>query len=111
MRLEHWLLAAILAFSFVGVLVTGARGFFPFDQSIVIDGANNILHGQLPFRDFDIAYGTAVFYLQAAAFKLWGTNYLATIYPAAIESVLFTLLSYLLLSQVIKDGRKSCWAR
>lgn len=104
-KLELAILSAILVLSFVGVVVTGSRGFYSFDQSIVINGANNIIHGQVPFRDFDVAYGAVVFYIQAFSFKLGGVNYFATIWPAAIESVLFTLLSYLLLSELIKDKK------
>ena len=37
--------------------VSGMRGFFAMDQSIVFDGGWRVLQGQIPYKDFVIPFG------------------------------------------------------
>lgn len=75
------------AFSFL----CGRRGFFAFDQSIVFDGAHRILCGQVPYRDVLFPFGPVVFWLQAAFFRVLGTNYWAYLAGAALINALAAL--------------------
>lgn len=70
--------------------IAGRRGLFAFDQSILFDGGWRVLAGQVPFRDFVAPVGPVPFWLQGAAFALFGvgwTGYLATAVGLAAASV------------------------
>ncbi len=43
-----------------------------YDESIELDGALQILHGHLPYRDFYTLYGPAQYYVVAAIFRIFG---------------------------------------
>lgn len=65
-----------------GVLVVGgayvlsnlARGWMPFDDGMLGQSAERIIQGQLPHRDFDDVYTGGLAMLDAASFRLLGTN-------------------------------------
>ena len=63
------------------------------DQSIEFDGAYRILSGQVPYKDFLIPVGPAVFCLQAMFFKLFGVNFTAYLIGAARPNLLATALA------------------
>ena len=48
-----------------------------YDEGLTVDGAVRILHGQLPYRDFNTGYAPAEFYMVAAVFSVFGTTLLA----------------------------------
>ena len=50
------------------------RGWMPFDDGAMAQSAERLLQGQLPHRDFDDVYTGGLSYLNAAAFRLFGTN-------------------------------------
>ena len=50
------------------------RGWMPFDDGAMAQSAERLLQGQLPHRDFDDVYTGGLSYLNAAAFRLLGTN-------------------------------------
>lgn len=50
------------------------RGWFPWDDGILAQSAENVLRGELPHRDYVEIYTGGLSYLNAAAFRLFGTN-------------------------------------
>jgi 4-amino-4-deoxy-L-arabinose transferase-like glycosyltransferase len=100
---EKIILAIILLISFIGVFVTGTRGFYSFDQSIPLDGANRILHGQVPFTDFDIPYGLTMFYIQSFFSIIFSLNFISTVISAAFLNVLFVYLVFKILKLIEID--------
>jgi hypothetical protein len=50
------------------------RGWFPWDEGILAQSAEAVLHGELPHRDYLEIYTGGLSYLNAAAFRLFGTN-------------------------------------
>ncbi len=62
---------------------TGHRGMFGFDQSIVFDGAWRICSGQVPYRDFHMAFTPLSFAIQAFFFQIAGVAWSATVISAA----------------------------
>lgn len=50
------------------------RGWVPSDEGTLAESAERVLRGELPHRDFHEAYTGALSYLNAAAFRLFGTN-------------------------------------
>lgn len=61
----------------------------PYDEFLSLYGADAVLHGQMPYRDFWTMYGPAQFYLLAGFFKIFGVSTLAgRIYDALIRAAI-----------------------
>jgi 4-amino-4-deoxy-L-arabinose transferase-like glycosyltransferase len=103
--LDVTVIAAILVSAFLLTYVTGQRGFYPFDQSIVFDGSYRILEGQVPYKDFVLPFGPAAFWLQAFFFKVLGVTYLAYIVGAASVNVLAVLLATAIVRLLFPSSR------
>ena len=96
------LLALLFAIALLFQLIAARRTIGTFDECLSLYGADNILHGGRPYRDFLTPYGPAQFYLLALLFKIFGTSALVgRIYDACIRAgiacasfVLVTLLSH-----------------
>lgn len=68
----------------------------PYDEFLSLYGADRVLHGDLPYRDFWTMYGPAQFYVLAVFFKLFGTSILTgrfydALIRAGIACTCFTL--------------------
>lgn len=50
------------------------RGWMPYDDGAMAQSAERLLQGQLPHRDFDDVYTGGLAWLDAAAFRAFGTN-------------------------------------
>jgi hypothetical protein len=50
------------------------RGWVPHDEGVFAQSAIRVLQGELPHRDFDEVYTGGLAYLDAIAFRLFGTN-------------------------------------
>jgi hypothetical protein len=48
-----------------------------YDEGLIVSGAGRILHGQLPYVDFNSGYPPAQFYTIALVFRIFGSNLLA----------------------------------
>jgi hypothetical protein len=81
-----------MAFAIVLTFLSGMRGFFPFDQSIVFDGAYRVLSGQTVYRDFVTPMGPLVYWMQAAVFRAFGTSYESYVGFAALMNACAALL-------------------
>src|ERR1700733_103792 len=96
------LLALLFAIALLIQLIAVRRIIGTFDECLSLYGADYILHGGRPYRDFLTPYGPAQFYLLALCFKIFGTSALVgRIYDACIRAgiacasfVLVTLLSH-----------------
>jgi hypothetical protein len=51
-------------------------GLDPFDEGIRLSGAERVLAGEVPYRDFYALYGPAHFYLPALLFRIFGAQIL-----------------------------------
>lgn len=99
------LLGGLLAFAYWFNTISGERGFFPFDQSIVFDGAYRVLQGQIPFKDFALPVGPVTFWQQALFFKLLGVNYTAYISGASMINAAYTLVVALIMCMLFPDQK------
>jgi hypothetical protein len=81
---------AILTFAFAFTWYSGHRGLFLLDHSAVFDGAWRILQGQVPYRDFYMAFPPIMFWIQAAFFKVAGLTFSSMVLSAAVVNVLAT---------------------
>jgi 4-amino-4-deoxy-L-arabinose transferase-like glycosyltransferase len=71
------------------------------DEGIVAVGAERILRGQVPYRDFFSELGPASFYMQAAIFKILGTHAAALRLTAWLLGGIISGLIYLLARRVV----------
>ena len=73
---------------FAATWQAGRIGYFPYDQSIVFDGAWRVLSGQLPWRDFVLPNGVTPMLMQALVFKVSGVSWSAyVLHAAALNAV------------------------
>jgi len=74
--------------------VSGMRGFFAMDQSIVFDGGWRVLQGQIPYKDFVIPFGPISMWLQALGFQILGVNYTTYVLTASLLNAVGAILAY-----------------
>lgn len=85
----------------IGYLYGSIRiGYNIYDEGIVVYGANRILKGDIPYRDFWTMYAPGQFYTIALIFKLFGTNLFVTRIYSATINLLLVLLVYLIIKKV-----------
>ncbi len=97
---------AVAVFAFVFNWITGHRGIFLLDQSMIFDGAWRVLNGQTPYKDFLIPFGPITFFIQALFFRLFGVNWSATVLAACVLNVL-AALSAIRIIRLLTKGRRA----
>ena len=98
-------LAAILAVAILWDLIVARRGHFALDQSLVLDGAWRLYSGQVPYRDFLLPFGVSTCLLQWFGFEIFGPTYDSYLYVGAIQNMLGTLLTLLIVRRLLPDHR------
>ena len=68
------LLALVLLLSGLYMAKELKRGWVPSDEGTLAESADRVLHGEFPHRDYHEGYTGGLSYLNAAAFRLFGTN-------------------------------------
>jgi Dolichyl-phosphate-mannose-protein mannosyltransferase len=82
-----WLLLLLFMVALIAQLIAARRGLLLYDEFLALYGADRVLHGARPYRDFLTLYGPAQFYLLALWFKLFGVSALAgRVYDAFIKA-------------------------
>jgi hypothetical protein len=73
---EDWrlLLLGVLILSAGYVALHLGRGWVPHDEGTLGQSAVRLLQGELPHRDFDDLYSGGLTYVNAAAFRIFGTS-------------------------------------
>jgi 4-amino-4-deoxy-L-arabinose transferase-like glycosyltransferase len=74
------------------------------DEGIVLRGAERILGGQIPYRDFFSFYTPGSFYLVAALFRIFGNSFAVARISLAVVGALCSLITYLLAKRVCSPG-------
>lgn len=65
----------------------------PFDEAVILVGADRIVKGQVPYKDFLTIYGPAQIYTLATLFKLFGVSVtVERIYDIIIKSFLSIII-------------------
>src|SRR5260370_1712675 len=80
--------AGLLVFAFVLTWYSGHRGLFLLDHSIAFDGAWRILQGQVPYRDFYMAFPPLMFWIQAVFLRVAGLTFSSMVLSAAVVNLL-----------------------
>jgi hypothetical protein len=92
------LFLALVVVAIIFQFLVADRNLNIYDESLQLFGAEHVLRGQIPYRDFWTMYGPAQFYVLAGFFKFFGTTALtARVYDALIKaclaSICFALVS------------------
>lgn len=96
----RWPLGVFLVALAVTVALFGNRFVLTNDEGIILDSANRMARGEVPYRDFFGYMSPGSFWLQAAVFRLFGVTYamgrILTLVDFAIHcAVLFALVQAL----------------
>ena len=70
------------------------------DEGILLQGAQRVLDGQVPYRDFFSFYTPGSFYLVAGLFKIFGDSFMVARLSLALTGAVCSLLTYLLVRRV-----------
>lgn len=73
---------------------------FEPDEGIILQGAQRILDGQVPYRDFFSFYTPGSYYFLALLFKIFGNSFLVARTALAFFGAIFSFLFYLLARRV-----------
>jgi Dolichyl-phosphate-mannose-protein mannosyltransferase len=68
------LLAVVLLLSALYMTLELKRGWVPSDEGTLSESAEHVVRGELPHRDYHDGYTGVLGYLNAAAFRVFGTN-------------------------------------
>jgi hypothetical protein len=74
------------------------------DEGIVLQGADRVLHGQVPYQDFFSFYTPGSFYFLALWFRVFGDSFAAARSSIAITGALCSVFTYLLARRVCGPG-------
>jgi 4-amino-4-deoxy-L-arabinose transferase-like glycosyltransferase len=74
------------------------------DEGIVLQGAERILNGQIPYRDFFSFYTPGAFYLIAGLFKLFADSFLIARTSVAVAGAACSTVTYVLARRVCPRG-------
>ena len=74
------------------------------DEGIVLRGAERILSGQLPYRDFFSFYTPGSFYLLAWLFRLFGDSFIVARLSVAVAGAICSAITYILARRVCPVG-------
>jgi 4-amino-4-deoxy-L-arabinose transferase-like glycosyltransferase len=80
--------AAVVLWSFYWTYTVGHLGIFAFDQSQVFDGGWRILSGQVPYKDFLMAFCPLAHATQAVFFRIFGVSWTSLVISAATVGAL-----------------------
>ncbi len=70
------------------------------DEGIILQAAERILHGQVPYRDFFMFYTPGSAYLVAALFKVFGDSFAVARSSIAVAGAVCTAITYVLSRRV-----------
>ena len=74
------------------------------DEGILLQGAQRILDGQIPYRDFFSFYTPGSFYLVAALFKVFGNSFVVARLSLAITGAVCSVMTYALARRASSRG-------
>ena len=98
------LLAALVVLALVAQWLWMDAGVGPYDEGLVLVGADRVLRGDVPYRDFWTLYGPAGFYVEAGLFRLFGETALVGRGLDAVVKAAIVGLTFLI---VVRFGRRA----
>src|SRR4051812_36697341 len=80
------------------------RGVTYYDEGYIINSALRVVHGQIPYKDFDMVYTPASFVLTAGFLKAFGESLFSERLGALILSVFSLIALVLLVRNITKNN-------
>jgi hypothetical protein len=103
-RSELYITAATFLLSIAYLLIFRRFTTMEPDEGIVLQGAQRILRGEVPYRDFFSFLTPGSFYLHALLFKIFGNSFLVPRTALAVFGGVFAATGYLLSRRVCSRG-------
>ncbi len=97
-EIPNILLFMIFALSIYVLFLFYTRGFIPHDEGWIINPAQRITQGDIPYKDFHYIYTPGVAYIISLGFTIFGTSVLTS----RLITLAFSLLSLFLLFLITK---------
>ena len=97
---DRALLATLVGLALVAQWLWMDASVGPYDEGLVLLGADRVLRGDVPYRDFWTLYGPASFYVEAGLFRLFGETALVgrgldAVVKAAVVGLTFLIVARL----------------
>lgn len=92
----RWLFLAVGLFALVAMSPGFWRAGSEFDEGNALTFADRVVHGAVPYRDFEMFYGPAYAYAVAGTFKLLGTSLFAERAVGLVTNLVIVLSVFLL---------------
>jgi len=89
----------VLVLSLLYLFTSIRIGYNIYDEGIVVYGANRVLDGDIPYRDFWTMYAPGQFYMVAFLYKLFGINLFVVRVYSAIINFFIAVLTYLIVKK------------
>ncbi len=99
-RPELYLAGALFLLSFLYLCIFRHHTDMDPDEGIVLQGAQRILAGQVPYRDFFSFYTPGSYYAVALVFRIFGSSLAVARTAVALAGALLSAVSYLLARRV-----------
>jgi len=103
-RPERYISFTLFAVSFLYLCIFRHYTSMEPDEGIVLQGAQRILAGQVPYRDFFSFYTPGSYYALAAVFRIFGSSLVVARIALALAGATLSALSYLLARRVCSRG-------
>ena len=103
----RWLFVLVFLLSAVYMARELKRGWVPSDEGTLAESAERVLNGELPHRDFHEGYTGGLSYLNAFAFRLFGTNLASTRYMLFLFFLIWVPTFYYAASRFV-SGPVAC---
>src|SRR4029434_508065 len=85
----------------VAFLLLAHAAFFALPHGKIVVGAERILEGEIPYRDFWTMYAPGQFYLLALMFKIFGTHLLVEVIATSIVCAAAACVCYRLVFNLV----------
>ncbi len=110
-RLRDWIAAPLLfAATAAVVLWQNAHVAVLFDLSYILNTAERIAAGQVPYRDFPLAHAPLTFLVQAAIIRLTGRVFFHHVLYAAVVGGLGTVLAWRIALRTLLGRVPAAWS-
>jgi hypothetical protein len=108
--LRDWIVAAALFAATAGVVLwQNAHVAVLFDLSYILNTAERIALGQIPYRDFPLAHAPLTFLIQAAIIRLMGRVLFHHVLYTAIIGGLGTVLTWRIALSLLRGRLAAAW--
>jgi 4-amino-4-deoxy-L-arabinose transferase-like glycosyltransferase len=102
--LERFLPLLIFVFCFAYLTVFRHYTTLEPDEGIVLQGAERIMAGQIPYRDFFSFYTPGSYYLLAGLFRIFGDSFAVARISLAAVGAICSVVTYVLARRVCSPG-------